>query len=433
MAAASSSANMMPDGERAVDEVLGHRLESSARRFDNDIPCLTLATPEGRAFDSLGSNTSSLPAPSHPSSAEPASPGPNPFVGNETINRHQDVILSPADPQALRLACILESTTSRDQKGSLATLRGSHLEKEDRHPIRNEHSLENNVIHQDEHACTCDLHTGVGQPAVTSTDLGSGLSGSSSTVTDPGNHKTERREGRMMEAVTGVLITSGFSIARLRMMRRTSAWCQDLDLDRLPNEILMHILSFLEVCDLLATSRTNHHLRSLSLLPILHHYRLRRVRISLSSLLVSPSRPTLAELIARHIFLTHTTQISRRLARSLVTIKLSRRLPLRPSAESLVQRGVLPGEVVGGAVAPALVAQRRAVERERLKDSLRRWVGGKWRGEVRERGEGVRRWDESRGVGRVWRLRRFWERVGGDGGGGAVERAFESSGGRGLF
>ncbi|KAI1742976.1 hypothetical protein F4680DRAFT_388692 [Xylaria scruposa] len=184
----------------------------------------------------------------------------------------------------------------------------------------------------------------------------------------------------------------------------------------LPNEILMQILSFLDVSDLLATSRINHHFRTLSLAPILHTYRLQRARILLPPLLTSPSRPTLAELIARHIFLTHTTQISRRLARNLVAIRLSRRLPQRPSAETLVQRGVLPPECVSGCgcapIAPALVAKRRAVEKEKLKDSLRRWVGGAWRGEVKERSEGIRKWEERAGVGRVWRLRRFWERVG---------------------
>ncbi|KAI0176568.1 hypothetical protein GGR52DRAFT_571527 [Hypoxylon sp. FL1284] len=197
-----------------------------------------------------------------------------------------------------------------------------------------------------------------------------------------------------------------------------SRWGWDaLSLDRLPNEILTHILTFLDVSDLLATSRVNHHFRTLSLHPIVHALRLRRARLCLTPLLTSPSRPTLAELIARHIFLTHTTQISRRLARNLVAIRLSRRLPLRPSAESLVQRGVLPPEVVEGSVAPGLVAKKRAVEKERLKDGLRHWVGAVWRSEVRERSEGIRKWEERVGVGRVWRLRRFWERVGGDGGG----------------
>ncbi|KAI0420931.1 hypothetical protein F5X98DRAFT_312309 [Xylaria grammica] len=189
-----------------------------------------------------------------------------------------------------------------------------------------------------------------------------------------------------------------------------------LSLDRLPNEILMQILGFLDVGDLLITSRINHHFRTLSLAPILHTYRLQRARILLPPLLTSPSRPTLAELIARHIFLTHTTQISRRLARNLVAIRLSRRLPQRPSAETLVQRGVLPPECVPGCgcapISPALVAKRRAVEKEKLKDGLRRWVGGVWRGEVKERSEGVKKWEERAGVGRVWRLRRFWEHVG---------------------
>ncbi|KAI1420334.1 hypothetical protein F5Y12DRAFT_136128 [Xylaria sp. FL1777] len=191
---------------------------------------------------------------------------------------------------------------------------------------------------------------------------------------------------------------------------------EGISLDCLPNEILMQILGFLDVSDLLTTSRINHHFRTLSLAPILHTYRLQRARIILPPLLTSPSRPTLAELIARHIFLTHTTQISRRLARNLVAIRLSRRLPQRPSAETLVQRGVLPPECVPGCgcgpIAPALVAKRRAVEKEKLKDGLRRWVGGVWRGEVKERSEGVRKWEERAGVGRVWRLRRFWERVG---------------------
>ncbi|OLN87105.1 hypothetical protein CCHL11_06554 [Colletotrichum chlorophyti] len=183
----------------------------------------------------------------------------------------------------------------------------------------------------------------------------------------------------------------------------------------LPNELLLHILGYLDVNDLLATSRTNHRLRHLSLSPILHHYRLRHTRAILPPLLVSPSRPSLAELIARSIFLTHTSVVSRRLARSLVSIRLSRRLATRPSAEALVERAVLPPECVPGMtvvpIAPGLVAKRRAVEKEKVKDGLRKWVEGVWKGEVRQREEGVKKWEESRGVGRVWRLRRFWERV----------------------
>lgn len=62
-------------------------------------------------------------------------------------------------------------------------------------------------------------------------------------------------------------------------------------------------------------------------------------------------------------------------------------------------------------IAPALVAKRKAVEKEKVKDELRRWIAAKWKGEVREREEELRRWHESRGVGRVWKLTKFWERV----------------------
>jgi hypothetical protein len=128
------------------------------------------------------------------------------------------------------------------------------------------------------------------------------------------------------------------------------------------------------------------------------------------------ARPPLSELISRSIFRPHTSVVSRRLARSLVSIRLTRLLAARPSAEALVARAVLPKECVPGMspvyMSPALVQRKQAVERQRIKDGLRRWIEGKWQGEVREREERVRRGHESRGVGRVWRLKRFWERVG---------------------
>jgi hypothetical protein len=43
-------------------------------------------------------------------------------------------------------------------------------------------------------------------------------------------------------------------------------------------------------------------------------------------------------------------------------------------------------------VAPALVARKRAIERERVKDGLRGWVGSVWRGEVGRREGEVRVW-----------------------------------------
>ncbi|KAG5662961.1 hypothetical protein KAF25_000897 [Fusarium avenaceum] len=194
------------------------------------------------------------------------------------------------------------------------------------------------------------------------------------------------------------------------------AVAQSPSLENLPNEVLFHIMGFLDVNDLLSTSRTSHLLRDISQAPVLHYYRLQRVRTDLPSRLWSPSRPSLADLIARHIFMTRTSIVSRRLARSLVSIRLSRRLATRPSAASLVERSVLPKECVPGMasvhVAPALVAKKKAVEKERVKDGLRQWIAYRWKREVKERQDGVRKWEESRGIGRVWRLRRFWERVG---------------------
>ncbi|KAG7110197.1 hypothetical protein HYQ45_017664 [Verticillium longisporum] len=151
----------------------------------------------------------------------------------------------------------------------------------------------------------------------------------------------------------------------------------------MPNEVLLDILGFLDVNDLLSISRINHHLRTLSMAPILHAYRL---------------------------------LVSRRLGRSLVSIRLARRLATRPPAEVLVERAVLPYECVPGLavvhVAPGLVAKRRAIEKEQVKDGLRRWVDAVWKRQVLQREEGMRQWEQSRGIGRVWRLRKFWERVG---------------------
>ncbi|KAH6880495.1 F-box domain-containing protein [Thelonectria olida] len=188
-----------------------------------------------------------------------------------------------------------------------------------------------------------------------------------------------------------------------------------LQIQELPNEVLSHILGFLDVSDLLSVSRTNHLFRDLSTAPILHHYRLRHVRSILPPLLFSPSRPSLANLTHRHIFMTQRSVLSRRLARSLVSIKLSHRLSCRPTAATLVERCVLPKECVPGMtgvhIAPGLVSRKKAIEKERVKDGLRQWIACKWSGKVKEREEGVRRWEESRGIGRVWKMRRFWERV----------------------
>ena len=52
----------------------------------------------------------------------------------------------------------------------------------------------------------------------------------------------------------------------------------------------------------------------------------------------------MADLIRRSIFLTHNNVVSRKLARNFAAIRLQRRLVLRPSPESLVERCVPPPE-----------------------------------------------------------------------------------------
>ncbi|PVH74089.1 hypothetical protein DL98DRAFT_519497 [Cadophora sp. DSE1049] len=224
------------------------------------------------------------------------------------------------------------------------------------------------------------------------------------------------------------------------------------NLPTLPSELLLHILSFLDIPDLLTLTRTSHPLRSLSLDPLLHIARLHRASISLSHSL--PLRPSLADLMAHRIYITRTTLAARSLGRNLIKIKLNRQLLKRPSAEELVQLGVLPRECWGRkgggtGLAPALVETKRRVERERVKDTLRHWVE-EWRrrgsealeargvedlgqkpdvrrmarrfGRDRETREGPR-WGAQRREGReaptrakVLGLRRFWERVGREGG-----------------
>ncbi|KAK4156553.1 hypothetical protein C8A00DRAFT_12482 [Chaetomidium leptoderma] len=255
-------------------------------------------------------------------------------------------------------------------------------------------------------ACSSSQHT---QPYVATTE-GWREDTSAPTSTAPGVFTPGLCSS--MAATRSQMLTQDGEPSVAGMVRQRKPQTQLLDL---PNEVLFYILGFLEVCDLLATSRTSHHLRTLSLTPYIHKTRLRRTRALLPPLLTSPSRPSRPDLVRRCIVLTHTAFASRKLAHNLASIRLARQLAARPSAETLVERCVLPRECLpggGGGVASALVARKRAVEKERVKDRLRGWVGSVWKGEVGRREEGVRLREERAGVGRVWRLRRFWEGVG---------------------
>ncbi|KUJ12648.1 uncharacterized protein LY89DRAFT_688276 [Mollisia scopiformis] len=217
-------------------------------------------------------------------------------------------------------------------------------------------------------------------------------------------------------------------------------------LSNLPSELLLHILSYLDIPDLLNLSRTSHLFRQLSLDPLLHSFRLHRASFTIERSL--PLRPPLATLMAHRIYITRTTLAARNLGRNLIKIKLNRQLLKRPSAEELVELGVLPAECFrrGGGLAPGLVETKRKIEKERIKDLLRGWVE-EWRrrGDENLRGKGDEQKPDVRRIARrfaressgglretprwgrrvdvkeaptrakVLGLRRFWEKVGRDG------------------
>lgn len=203
-------------------------------------------------------------------------------------------------------------------------------------------------------------------------------------------------------------------------------------LTAIPDELILHILSFLDVPELLCTSRTTHHLRHLSLDPLLHAARLNRASLTIERAI--PSRPPLAKLVSHRIFMSNTTIAARRLDRNLIKIRLNRLLSNRVPASRLVERGVLPDEYVYGRLAPTLISTKRRVEKEKIKDVLRSWIE-EWRkrgenqrereqekldvrilvrrfarsGTGSEEGNGVRQRREEPARARVRELRRFWE------------------------
>jgi hypothetical protein len=191
-------------------------------------------------------------------------------------------------------------------------------------------------------------------------------------------------------------------------------------LTTLPDELLLQILAHLDIPDLLPLTRTSHHLRALSLDPLLHSYRLQRVSLTLNHYI--PSRPSLTTLMHQHIYITRTTLAARNLGRNLIKIKLNRKLLGRPSVETLVEKGVLPSECYikgkGGCLAPSLVETKRRVEKERVKDVLRHWVA-EWRQKGSESREEV-------GGDRKPDVRRIARRFARNGSGGGMERERES-------
>ena len=143
-----------------------------------------------------------------------------------------------------------------------------------------------------------------------------------------------------------------------------------------------------------------HRLRPIAFDPILHRNRL--VTASLRLSLSLTNRPSIASLRppTASIYLTSTLVAARRINRSLVSSKLSRRLVQRPSVCRLVESNILPEEcfcftagtvkgkerAVGGyVVSPGLIGPKRVLEKERVKDGLRGWLNGRRKEEVERR------------------------------------------------
>ncbi|CAK4031184.1 hypothetical protein DOTSEDRAFT_69001 [Lecanosticta acicola] len=178
----------------------------------------------------------------------------------------------------------------------------------------------------------------------------------------------------------------------------------------LPDELCLHLLSFLDVDDLLAASRTCHRLRTLSFDPLLHKWRLRYSHDRVGHLLEHrPLLHTLQPPIST-IYLTRTHLAARRLHWSLVSIRLNRSLLRRPKLSTLVSANILPkeccrrdrtsGEFVWGVSGPVFERKRR-VEVEKIKEGLRVWLERKARQihlRRREGGVGVLVWRFSRRI-----------------------------------
>ncbi|EXJ95179.1 hypothetical protein A1O1_00298 [Capronia coronata CBS 617.96] len=145
-------------------------------------------------------------------------------------------------------------------------------------------------------------------------------------------------------------------------------------LDILPAEVLLRVFSFLEVPDLLQVSRTCHALRDIACDPLLHHERLHHASYTLAIALAR--RPLKSSISPPNswIWLSKTNVLSRQISKSLIRIRLSHNLEHRPSPRSLVERAILPSSCTGywSPVSPALIQSQQAIQRRRLIDDLGR-------------------------------------------------------------
>ncbi|RMX83114.1 hypothetical protein D0869_05560 [Hortaea werneckii] len=221
-----------------------------------------------------------------------------------------------------------------------------------------------------------------------------------------------------------------------------------MSLCHLPDELLLRVLYFLDIPDLLYTSRTCRHLRLLSLDPLLHCLRLRYSQARISHLLRRRPPVTTLQPPISTIYLTRTHLAARRLHWSLICIRLGRALSRRSKLSTLVSKNIVPrecckrdissGDIIWGTgIAGALLERKRRVEREHICNGLRVWLERKANQiQVRQKDAagvvGILVWRFSRKMkitdnrkpsdGRVERprrdrvtgLKRFWENLAGE-------------------
>lgn len=145
-------------------------------------------------------------------------------------------------------------------------------------------------------------------------------------------------------------------------------------LEQLPDEVILHVMSFLQVDDLLRLSRTCHKVRGLACDPVLHLERLHDASYTVETALAR--RPTRAAISPPNawIWLSKTNVLSRQISKSLTKIRLSHNLERRPDVQDLVARAILPATCTtySSSVSPALIQSQRAIQKQRLKDGLGR-------------------------------------------------------------
>lgn len=145
-------------------------------------------------------------------------------------------------------------------------------------------------------------------------------------------------------------------------------------LQQLPDELLLKLIWFLDLDDLLQLSRTSHKLRELACDPVFHLERLHYAACAVERALAR--RPTRAAISPPNawIWLSKTNVLSRQISKSLCKIRLNHNLERRPSVDSLVLFNILPATCTtySSTVSPALIQSHRAIQKQRLKDGLGR-------------------------------------------------------------